>query len=122
MAMPTTTDQSTPSQSPEEVLSILKKAAYFSIFSVPDPEQLSAGIPFVPFVPNLLYKIKIIESPRRHQILLPPPTLDCGFRVQMIGSAQRIAKQKLTLEMMPNNFEAGLGRTPPPTVLLPFLS
>ena len=40
----------------------------------------------------------------------------------MIGSEQRIARQKLTLAMMPNNYQAGFGRTPPPTLLLPFLS
>src|SRR5262245_14116728 len=108
-------------QSSEEVLHILKKAAYFSIFSVPDPEQLSQGIPLVPGT-NLLYKIEIIESPRRHQISVSAPTADCGFRTRMIGSNQRIARQKIKLEIMLYNFEAGVGRTPPPTLLLPFLS
>lgn len=108
-------------QSREEVLAVLRKAAYFSIFSVPDPEQLSQGVPLIPFG-NLLYKISIIESPRRHQITVGPPSPSCGFLTKMIGSEQRIARQKLTLEVMPNNFEAGLGRTPPPTLLLPFLS
>ena len=108
-------------QSGEEVLEILGKAAYFSIFSVPDPEQLSEGVPLFPFG-NLLYKISIVESPRRHQIAVGPPSPSHGFRTRMIGSEQRIARQKLTLEVMPNNFEAGLGRRPPPTLLLPFLS
>jgi hypothetical protein len=108
-------------QSSGEVLRILKKAAYFSIFSVPDPEQLSRGIPLIPFG-NLIYKIDITESPRRHQIAVASPSPDCGFRTEMIGSDERIARQHLILEMMPNNFEAGFGRKPPPTLLLPFLS
>jgi len=108
-------------QSSKEVLQILKKAAYFSIFSVPDPEQLSQGITLIPFG-NLIYRIDITESPRRHQISVAPPSPDCGFQTKMIGSDQRIAKQHLVLDMMPNNFEAGFGRKPPPTLLLPFLS
>jgi hypothetical protein len=108
-------------QNREEVLHILKKAAYFSIFSVPDPEQLSRGIPLIPFG-NLIYKIDITESPRRHQIAVASSSPDCGFRTKMIGSDERIARQHLILEMMPNNFEAGFGRKPPPTLLLPFLS
>jgi len=108
-------------QSGEEVLAILKKAAYFSIFSVPDPEQLSRGIPLLPFVPAGIYAIDITESPRRHEISVASSP-ECGFRTSMIGSAQRIAKQHLVLNMMPNNYQAGQGRTPPPTLLLPFLS
>lgn len=109
-------------QSSEEVFQVIKKAAYFSIFSVPEPDQLSQGVPLIPFIPASIYQISIIESPRRHHIELLPPTADCGFRARMIGSEQRIARQKLTLAMMPNNYEAGFGRIPPPTLLLPFLS
>lgn len=109
-------------QSKEEVFDVIKRAAYFSIFSVPDPEQLSQGVPLIPFIPASIYQISIIESPRRHFIEVPPPTAECGFRVRMIGSEQRIAKQRLRLAMMPNNYEAGFGRVPPPTLLLPFLS
>jgi hypothetical protein len=109
-------------QSSEEVFEILQKAAYFSIFSVPDPNQLSEGIPLIPFIPTSIYKIRITEAPHRHQLSITPPTADCGFRSHAIGSNQQIARQQLLLEVMPNNFEAGFGRTPPPTLLLPFLS
>jgi hypothetical protein len=109
-------------QNSEQVLRILKKAAYFSIFSVPDPEQLSRGIPLLPFLPAALYGIEITESPRRHQISAGPPSPTCGFRTSMVGSAQRIARQHLVLNVMPNNYQAGKGRIPPPTLLLPFLS
>ncbi len=78
-------------QSSGEVLAVLRKAAYFSIFSVPDSEQLSQGIPLIPFG-NLLYKISIIESPRRHQITVAPPSPSHGFVTRMIGSEQRIAR------------------------------
>ena len=109
-------------QSREEVFDVIKRASYFSIFSVPDPEQLSQGVPLLPFIPASIYQISIIESPRRHYIEVPPPTAECGFRVRMIGSEQRIAKQKLSLAMMPNNYEPQFGTVPPPTLLLPFLS
>ena len=109
-------------QSSEEVWQVLKKAAYFSIFSVPDPDQLSVGLPLVPFVPASIYAISIIEAPRRHQISVGPPSPGWGFQTMMTGSQQQIAKQKLRLDVMPNDFEAGFGRRPPLTLLLPFLS
>jgi hypothetical protein len=108
-------------QSSEEVLEVLGKAAYFSIFSVPDLEQRSHGVPLIPFG-NLLYKISIVGSSCRHQVTASPPSPSHGFRSRTIGSEQRIARQKLTLEVMPNSFEPHLGRRPPPTLLLPFLS
>src|SRR5688572_25826844 len=82
-------------QSSEEVFEILKKAAYFSIFSVPDPNQLSEGIPLIPFIPASIYKIRITEAPHRHQLAITPPTADCGFRSRAVGSNQQVARQRL---------------------------
>jgi hypothetical protein len=51
-----------------------------------------------------------------------PPTAECGFRTSSRISRKHIAVQRLRLQVTPNNFESGPGRTPPPTLLLPFLS
>lgn len=109
-------------QSPEEVYDVIRRAAYFSIFSVPDPAQLSQGVPLVPFIPQILQRIDITESPRRHQLVVSPPTAQCGFRTTKQGSSRPIAYQHLVLDMMPNNFQAADGRQPWQTPLLPFLS
>lgn len=109
-------------QSAEEVYDVIRRAAYFSIFSVPDPAQLSTGVPLVPFIPQILHRIDITESPRRHQLVVTPPNAQCGFRTNKQGSSRPIAYQHLVLDMMPNNFQAALGREPWQTGLLPFLS
>jgi hypothetical protein len=44
----------------------------------------------------------------------------CGAQYQKTIGTKQIARQQFKLSLMPNNFEAGPGRTPP-TVLLPFL-
>ena len=48
-------------QTSEEVQRILEKASYFVIFSVPDAQSLSQGIPLIPFIPESVYKINIVE-------------------------------------------------------------
>jgi hypothetical protein len=44
-------------------------------------------------------------------------TTEAALQVQSSQEVLRVLK----LSLMPNNVEAGPGRTPPPTVLLPFL-
>src|SRR5262249_9651259 len=68
------------------------------------------------------YAIAITEAPRRFSTLVQPPTAECGFRTSSSISQRQIANQRLQLQVVPNNFESGPGRTPPPTLLLPFLS
>lgn len=101
---------------------LLEQATYFVIFSVPDPNSLSVGVPLVPSVPQAIYRIDIVEAPRRLQIDVEPPAEHCGFRTRKRISQRQVANQTLTLEVSPNNYQTGPGRTPPPTVLVPFLS
>jgi len=110
------------SQSREEVQQILEQATYFIIFSVPDPQSLSQGIPMIPFIPASVYKINIVEAPRRLQVSVHPPTAECGIRTSKRISQRQIANQTLEMEVTPNNYQSGPGRTSPPTLLLPFLS
>ena len=117
-----TTDQPWTVQRRHEVSHILKQATYFTIFAVPDPSTLSVPTLLIPFIPFLIYEISIREAPRRFSSSVLPPTAQCGFRTSKSISAKQIAKQQLQLQVVPNNFASGPDRTPPPTLLIPFLS
>lgn len=108
-------------QSSQEVRRILKQATYFVIFAVPNPSSLSVGHPLLPFIPQLIYGIDVTEVPHRFSSSASSPTAENGFRLHKTIGTKQIAKQQFKLSLMPNNFEAGPGRIPPPTVLLPFL-
>lgn len=109
-------------QSGDKVAHILQQASYFSVFAVPDPSEQSVGVPLIPFIPPLIYEVKITEQPRRLHVTASPPTPECGFQIGMEISRQPVARQHLIMRPVPNNYESGPGRTPPPTILLPFLS
>lgn len=111
-----------PQQERHEVLDVISKASYFSVFTVPDPQSLSEGVPLIPAVPQSVYEIAITEAPRRFSSCVGQPTAECGFQTGRVVGRRQIAKQSLRLQVAPNNFESGPGRTPPPTVLIPFLS
>jgi hypothetical protein len=91
------------------------------IFSVPDPQSLSTPTPLIPGFDLLAYQIELIEAPRRLQIRTDPPDGLCGFRNRRSIGGQ-IADQTLLLQVAPNYFQCGPGRTPPPTLLNPLLS
>ena len=85
-------------QGAEEVLRILKQAAYFVVFSVPDPQSLSKGVPLVPFLPATVYKIEITEAPRRLKLTASPPCAECGLLTAKEVSQRQVAKQHLVME------------------------
>jgi hypothetical protein len=115
--------QSARHQSRQEVQRLLEQASYFVIFTVPDPQSQSTPIALIPFLPALTtYQIDITEAPRRFQATVAPPTAECGFRTSKQIGRRQIATQHLTMSVTPNNYQSGPGRTPPPTILLPFLS
>ena len=106
-------------QSAAEVAAILEQATYLVISTVPNPKDLSQGTPLIPFLPNLIYGMSLVESPRRHVIHVAPPSTQCGFRTRTVGGGQPVAHQQLNLAVMPNNYQAGAGRTPPPVASAP---
>jgi len=106
---------------PRRVQEVLEQASYLVIFSVTDPQSLSTPTPLIPGFDLLAYEIRLIESPRRLQIHTDPPDGVCGFRNRR-SIGEQIAKQTLLLQVTPNDFQSGAGRTPPPTLLIPFLS
>ena len=122
MADQQVTQQSTISQTSEEVFEVISKATYFLVFTVPDPQSLSTPTLLIQNVPLTTYKISIVEAPRRFAASVQPPTPECGFRASKSISKRQVANQRLNLQVTPNNFESGPGRTPPPTLLFPFIS
>ena len=109
-------------QSSEEVYEILNKASYIVIFSVPEPGNPPIGHPLIPFISQIIHSITVIEAPRRFQLSVTPPTAECGFRTRKTISQEQVAKMHFTLDVIPNNWEPGIGRIPPPTILIPYLS
>jgi hypothetical protein len=47
---------------------------------------------------------------------------ECGFRTGKTISRQSVAKLHLLMQVIHNNYQAGSGRNPPPTVLNPLIS
>lgn len=108
-------------QGPQQVQKVLEQASYMVIFSVPDPQSLSTPTPLIPGFSLLAYQIELVEAPRRLEIRTDPPDGLCGFRNRRSIGGQ-IADQTLLLQVAPNYFQCGAGRTPPPTLLNPLLS
>ena len=119
---PSPTSDSGPGNNAQHVQRVLEQASYFIIFTVPDPQSLSVGTNLIPFIPQTVFKIAITEAPRRAQVTVKGPTPTCGFRTNSAISKRQIATQNLDMEVCPNDFESGPGRTPPPTLLLPLTS
>src|SRR5713226_4057532 len=83
-------------QSSEEVYEILNKASYIVIFSVPEPGNPPIGHSLIPFIPQIIFSITVIEAPRRFQITVTPPTAECGFRTSKTISREQVAKMHFT--------------------------
>jgi hypothetical protein len=115
--------QPTTDQTSEEVFDVISKATYFVVFTIPDPQSLSTPTALIPAAAALTtYEISIVEAPRRFKLDIVPPTPECGFRSSKVISTRQVANQELQLQVTPNNYESGPGRTPPPTLLFPFVS
>ncbi len=111
-----------PDDDPAEIDRGVRQAAYFSLFSTPNPASPPDPIPLIPAVPALSIAIAVHESLHRFEVNEPEPNAVCGFRVSKSISRVEVAKVHMQMTPMPNNFQAGPERVPPPTILLPFLS
>ena len=108
-------------QTPREVFEVLSEATYIVIFAIPDPDSLSVPTTLVPSLP-LITNMAVKEAPRRFSSTVLPPTPQGGFRTSKVVGSKQVAKQHFELDMMPNFYQAAPDRTPPLTLLLPFLS
>jgi hypothetical protein len=100
----------------------VQKAAYFSLFSIPSPSSPTTGISLIPFIPASAIAFTVHEGQHRFEVDVREPSPLCGFRVRQAGSENQVAQVNMQMTPMPNNFQAGEGRVPPPTILIPILS
>jgi len=111
-----------PGDDPVVINRLVQQAAYFSLFSIPNPASPSTGIPLIPFIPQLAIGFTVHENLHRFEVKVRGPSPVCGFRIsQAIGTEQAAA---VNMQMTPvhNNYQAGEGRVPLPQILYPFLS
>ena len=100
----------------------VQQAAYLALFSLPNPASPTRPIPLVPFAPALAIGFSVNEGLHRFEVYGEEPNLVCGFKISKSIGRQYVARVKMQMTPMPNDFEGAPDRVPPPTVLLPFLS
>ncbi len=111
----------------EEVTRLLKRAAYLPLFSMPNPGDPDVPISVWPFslVPALrdliLLGMHVNEAPHRFEVQVEEPSPARGLAVRH-SVGEQIANIHVHFAITPENFEAGPGRVPPPTLLIPFFS
>jgi len=104
-----------------EVNRLLRRAAYFPLFSIPDPGSPNRPIPLSPLLPQALVAVEVHEQLHRFAIAPRPP----GRRGRITASndvGEAAAAVHIRWTPMADDFEAGPGRVPPPTLLNPFRS
>ena len=101
----------------EAVAAVLERAAYFPLFSVHDPSVQNVPIPS-PVDPRQLVGMKVFEQMHRFAIEVKRPL---GARaltaVNRVGQA--VAEIEIDWRVIPDEFDAGPDRLPPPTALDP---
>jgi hypothetical protein len=111
-----------PGESPEtyhlgRVTDLLKRADYFSIFSVANPSRLNAPIPS-PRNPAALIGVEVNEDLHRFQMSVEGSGPDGELRAgNQVG--EPVASVHIRWLVAPDDFEAAPGRAPPPTELDP---
>lgn len=105
----------------EEVHRLLRQAAYFSIFSVPNPASPNQPVLLTPLFPFGMIAVEVNEDLHRFEIEVHGPSRGRG-----VTAANRVGEPVAGVHIrwtpMPDDFEAGPGRVPPPTLLNPFRS
>jgi hypothetical protein len=109
----------------EEVTRLLKSAAYFPIFNVPNPNNPNQPVPLIPGLPflqqYLMIAVEVNEQLHRFEVNVEAPTAGRGFRSSK-AVGEPVANVHIRFTPIPNNFEAAPGLYPPPTILNPFVS
>jgi hypothetical protein len=102
-----------------EVTRLLKSAAYFPIFNIPNPSTPNDPILLFPWLDLLMIGVNVNEQLHRFDV-----------RVGQHGHALKatnevgdpVANVQIRWTPMPGDFQAAPGRFPPPTILNPFVS
>jgi hypothetical protein len=101
----------------ERVDKLLRRAAYLPLFSVHSPEVRNVPI-FSPLHPGAVIGMKVYEEMHRFEVRVEEPSRVRGLRaVNRIG--QPVADIDIDWRVIPDDFVAGPGLVPPPTVLDP---
>ncbi len=109
------------SKSAQAVQDLVSKAAYLPLFSLPssDPGKGDKPIGPIPFLSEvILTGVSVNEAPHRFRVVVDSPTSDKGLSSSHeVG--EQVADIAVEFRITPNDFEAGPGRWPPPTLFLP---
>jgi hypothetical protein len=106
----------------EEVTELLRKAAYFSLFSVHDPAAPNQVLT-MPGHPNALAGIKVNENTHRFDVRVVEP--GWGGKGGLLAAnrvGQLAAHVHIDWLVIPEGFYAAPDRVPPPTPLVPIES
>jgi hypothetical protein len=105
----------------EKVTHLLKSAAYFPIFNIPNPNTPNQPVLLIPGISFLMTAVNVNEELHRYEVTVTEPTLECGLRARdRVGEA--VANVHIRWTPIPEDFEAAPGKFPPPTLLIPFFS
>src|SRR5258708_22233602 len=95
---------------PSQASNVLKRAAYFPLFSVHSPTTRNVPIPS-PRDPNRLIGMKVYEQLHRFEIKEPIPCQTNGLRA-MNRVGQPVANISIDWRVIPDDFVAGPDRLP----------
>lgn len=101
----------------EEVTHLLKQAAYFPIFSIPNPRSKNTAFHLLR-IPFLITGLLVNEELHHFETKVNVPTLESGLQASdHVG--ETVAHVNIHWYPIPWNFEASPDRKPPTTVLNP---
>jgi hypothetical protein len=111
-----------------EVTELLKAAAYFPIFNIPNPAEqpesvlLFPSLKDVPILKDLWIAVMVNEQLHRFEVIVEPPVGGRGLTaVNQVG--EPVALVHIRFTPIPEDFEAAPNTPPPvPTILNPFRS
>lgn len=113
----------------EEMTELLKRAAYLPLFSLPNPEKPDVPLSPLPILTDLVPALRnylligmyVFEAPHRLEVKVLKPTPETGLAaIHEVG--EQVAQIDVHFAITPDDFQAGPGRVPPPTLFLPFFS
>jgi hypothetical protein len=110
-----------------EVTELLKAAAYFPIFNVPNPDDpnepvlLFPSLKDIPILNQLWIAVLVNEQLHRFEVVVETPTRERGLTaVNRVG--EPVARVHIRFTPIPDDFQAAPNVLPPPTLLNPFRS
>ena len=110
-----------------EVTKLLRSAAYFPIFNVPNaatpnqPVLLFPSLRDIPFLNQLMIAVLVNEQLHRFEVVVEPPAGPRGLTaLNRVG--QPVARVGIRWTPIPDDFQAAPNLLPPPTILNPFRS